>query len=122
MEKCRRAQDRDGVPLEPSPSIEDDDDDNDDEGMEVWQGFSPEVWLWSEPTLADPSSGADVPMPRAAASLFEAWAFAEPEPAPTVDEETTVEEKVVALLQVPATGPKGPRSRGPKLAGMPRSR
>lgn len=62
LEKCRRAQDRDGVLLEPSPSIEDDDDDNDNEGMEVRLGFSPEVRLWSKPTLAGPSSSADVPV------------------------------------------------------------
>jgi hypothetical protein len=54
LEKCRRAQEREGVPLEPSPSIDDDDD---DEGMEVRLGFSPEVRLWSEPASVGPSSG-----------------------------------------------------------------
>lgn len=83
MEKCRRAQEREGVPLEPSPSTEDDDD-GDDEGMEVRLGFSPEVRLWSKPTSVGPSSGADVPMPRFGVSvpLLEAQVSAEPGPAP----------------------------------------
>lgn len=80
LEKCRRAQERDGVPLGPSPST----DDDDNEGMEVRLGFSPEVRLWSEPTSVGPSSGADVPMPRFGVSvpLLEAQVSAEPGPAP----------------------------------------
>lgn len=46
LEKRHRAQETEGVPLEPSPSTYDDDDDN-DKGMEVWLGFSPEVRLLS---------------------------------------------------------------------------
>ena len=50
LKKHRRAQARDGLPLEGSPSTEEDDDDDDDEeGMEVRKGFSPEVGLRSAP-------------------------------------------------------------------------
>jgi hypothetical protein len=46
LEKCRRAQAREGLPLEASLSTEGDDDDDDDrEGMEVRMGFSSEVGL-----------------------------------------------------------------------------
>jgi hypothetical protein len=42
LEKHRRAQAREGLPLEASLSTEEEDDD-DDEGVEVRMGFSPEV-------------------------------------------------------------------------------
>jgi hypothetical protein len=46
LERCRRAHEREGLPLEASSSTNDDDDDNDDdEGMEVRLGFSPEIRL-----------------------------------------------------------------------------
>jgi hypothetical protein len=48
------------VPLVSSPSTQDNND-GDDEGMEVRLGFSPKVGLWSEPTSAGPSGGADMP-------------------------------------------------------------
>lgn len=60
LEKHRRAQVREGVPLEPSPNTQDDDD-SDDEGMEVWLGFNPEVVLWFEPSLVGPSDSVDAP-------------------------------------------------------------
>jgi hypothetical protein len=41
LEKHRLAHEREGVPLEASPSI----DDDEEEGMEVWMGFSPETRL-----------------------------------------------------------------------------
>jgi hypothetical protein len=52
LEKHRRAQAREGLPLKSSPSTkedDDDDDDDDDEGMEVHAGFSPEAGLSSAP-------------------------------------------------------------------------
>jgi hypothetical protein len=82
LEKRRRAQAREGLPLEGSPSKEDDDDDDDDEGMEVRLGFSPEVGLWSEPASVGPSDGADVPAKGSTASLSEARTLAEPNPVP----------------------------------------
>lgn len=45
LEKHRYAHESEGVPLEPSPSIDDDDNDDDEEGMEVRLGSSPEVRL-----------------------------------------------------------------------------
>jgi hypothetical protein len=54
LEKRRRAQAREGLPLEASPNIEEEDD-NDDEGMEVRMGFSPEVGPGSTPASAGPS-------------------------------------------------------------------
>jgi hypothetical protein len=45
LEKRHRAQAREGLPLEASPSMEEDDDDDDDEGMEVCLGFSLEARL-----------------------------------------------------------------------------
>jgi hypothetical protein len=63
LEKHRRAQEREGLPLEASlDTFDDDDDGDDDEGMEVWLGFSPEVRLWSEPSSAGPSDGLDAPV------------------------------------------------------------
>lgn len=61
-----------GVPLEPSPSTDDGDYNGEDEGMEIRLGFSPQVKLWSEPASTSSNSGADVPVPRAVASLSEA--------------------------------------------------
>lgn len=87
--------------------------------MEVRLGFSHEVKLWTEPASAGPSGGADVPALGTVASLSEARISAEPDPTPAAEEESVVEEKVAAPPQVPATGPKGPRSRGPKLAVVP---
>jgi organic radical activating enzyme len=44
LKKRSRAQAREGLPLEASPSTEEEeDDDDDDEGMEVRAGFSPKV-------------------------------------------------------------------------------
>jgi hypothetical protein len=45
LEKRRRAQAREGLPLKASPSTEDDNDVDDDKGMEVRWGFSPEARL-----------------------------------------------------------------------------
>jgi hypothetical protein len=57
LEKRHRAQAREGLPLEASPSTEDEEDDDDDEGAEVCMGFSPEVGPESTPASAGPSSG-----------------------------------------------------------------
>jgi hypothetical protein len=119
LEKHSRTQEREGVSLEPSPIIEDDDDEE-EEGMEVQLGFSLEVRLWSEPTSVGPSSGEDVPTPRATASLSAARVLAEPGPTPVGEEEAAMVEKADVPLQVPIVGPKGSRSRGPRLAGVPR--
>lgn len=108
------------MPLEPSPRTQDDDDNN--EGMEVRLGFSAEVGLWSKSASVGPFGGTDVPKPGTTTSLFEAWASVEPNPVPTNVEEAAMEEKVVAPLQVPATGPRGLRSRGPRLVVVPQSR
>jgi hypothetical protein len=60
LEKCRRAQAREGLPLEASPSTEEDDNDDDDgEGMEVCMGLSPRSgfgphWPWWAPLAAWP--------------------------------------------------------------------
>jgi hypothetical protein len=72
LEKHRKAQAREELPLEASPSTEDDDNDDDDEGMEVRLGFSPEAGLWSTPASAGLSGGAKVPASGATASLHEA--------------------------------------------------
>jgi hypothetical protein len=86
------------VPLVSSPSMQDNND-GDDEGMEVRLGFSPKVGLWSEPTSAGPSGGADMPAQGTTMSLFEARASAELVPTSMVVEEVVaVEEKVVAPL------------------------
>jgi hypothetical protein len=57
LEKRHRAQDREGIPLEASPSAEEEDDDDDDEGMEVREGFSPKVGPRSALAWAGPSGG-----------------------------------------------------------------
>jgi hypothetical protein len=56
LEKRRRAQAREGLPLEASPSTEEEDDD--DDGMEVHASFSPEVGPRSVPASMGPSGGA----------------------------------------------------------------
>lgn len=84
LEKRRRAQAREGLPLEGSPSKENDDD---DEGMVVHLGFSPEARILSKPTSAGPFDGADVPAQGPTASLFEAQTSAKPNPIPAVVDE-----------------------------------
>jgi hypothetical protein len=62
LEKHRRAQAREGVSLESSPSTEEEEDDDDeDDGMEVRVGFSPEAGFRSVPALAGPFGGAALP-------------------------------------------------------------
>jgi hypothetical protein len=63
-----------------------------------------------------------MPMPgfEVSMSLPEMRVSVEPRPAPTVEEEATVVEKVVVPLQVPTLGAKGPRSQGLRTLGMPR--
>jgi hypothetical protein len=59
LEKCCRAQAREGLSLESSPGTEEeDDDDHDDEGMVVRAGFSPEVRFRSAPSSLGPFGGA----------------------------------------------------------------
>jgi hypothetical protein len=96
LEKHRRAQAREGLPLEASPSTEENDDD--DEGMEVRLGFSPEAVLWSEPASAGPSGGVYMPAQGPTTSLSEARVSTEPGPSPIVAEETVVVEEIVADL------------------------
>jgi hypothetical protein len=43
LEKHRRVQEREGLPLEASPSTKEEEDDNDDEWMEVRMGFCPKA-------------------------------------------------------------------------------
>jgi hypothetical protein len=103
--KCRRAQAREGLPLEASPSMKNDDDD--DEGMEVQLGFNPKVELWSGPTSAGPSGGIDdVSVQGPTASVFVPWVSAEVAPVPAVVEEArTKGEQTVALPQAAAMEP-----------------
>jgi hypothetical protein len=100
LEKCRRAQAREGLPLESSPSTkeEEDDDDDDDEGMEVPMGFSLEVGFRSAPALAGPSGGAAPSAQGSVASLSGARASAEPAPIRASTEETEVVEGEAAPL------------------------
>jgi hypothetical protein len=125
LEKCRWAQEREGLPLQASSSTEDDDDnDDDDEGMEVRLGFNPEVRTWSEPSLACPSVGPDVPVLglEAFVPLPETQASAKPGPVPAVEEEATAAERPADPLPVPTSGTKGPRSQGPRRIDLPWSR
>jgi hypothetical protein len=92
LEKRRRAQARDRVPLESSPRSEEEEDD-DDEGMEVHAGFSPEAGLGSAPASMGPSSGAALPSMGPALSLSKAQASTEPAPVPTEAKEAEVVEE-----------------------------
>lgn len=96
LEKCCRAQTREGLPLEPSPSMWEEDDDNDDEGMVVRLGFSPEARLWSESSSAGPSGGTDAPAQGVTTSLSEARVSAESGPVPAVAEQVVVVEEITA--------------------------
>jgi hypothetical protein len=58
LEKCHRAYEREGLPLEASPSTEDEEDDDDDVRMEVCMGFSLEVGPRSVLASMGPSGGA----------------------------------------------------------------
>jgi hypothetical protein len=88
LEKRRRAQVREGLPLEASPSTEEDDDDDDDgEGMEVCMGFSLEVGLWFALASVGSSGGMAPLVQGPAASMSRAWASAEPVPIPASAEE-----------------------------------
>jgi hypothetical protein len=71
LEKLRRRQARDGLPLEPSPDTpDDDDDDNEDDDMAARLGLSPDPRLGqrssSQPPggLAPPTFGAGMPGSR----------------------------------------------------------
>lgn len=55
LERHHRAQEREGLPLEASPSTIDGGSGDDDEGMEVWLGFNPEAS--SAGALSQPSGG-----------------------------------------------------------------
>jgi hypothetical protein len=97
LEKRRRAQVREALPLDASPNTEEDDDD-DGEGMEVCMGFSPELGLWSAPASTGPSGGMAQPARGPAASLSGARPSVEPPPIPaSVEEAGTVEEEVIPL-------------------------
>jgi hypothetical protein len=119
IEKRHRAQEREGLPLDASPSTNDDNDD-DNEGMEVRLGFSPEVRLWSEPSSMGPSIGADMLELGLEASVLwpETRASAEPGPIPVAEEEEAVVEWPADPLQVPSSGTKGMRSQGPRRLGV----
>jgi hypothetical protein len=58
LERCRRKQERDGLPREPSPETPDDDDDDDDEDddMAARLGLSPDLWL-GQGSSSQPPSG-----------------------------------------------------------------
>jgi hypothetical protein len=63
LEKQRRAQARDRISLEASPSTEEEEenDDDDDEWMEVHAGFSHEVGPRSAPASVSPSGAQPLP-------------------------------------------------------------
>lgn len=114
LEKRRKAQAREGLPLEASPSTEEEDYDDDDEGMEVQLGFSPEARLWSEPASAGLSDGADVPVEGPTAPLSEARVSAKPGPIPAVAEVAVmVEENTIDLprCSIPSLWRRGSSSR-----------
>jgi hypothetical protein len=122
LEKHRRAQAREGLPLEASLSTEEEEDDDDkNEGMEVRVGFSPEVGPRSAPASVGPSSGAAPSVQGPVASLSGVWASAEPAPIPASVEEAEVVEGEVAPLPVevvvaptgaPAESPQRPPAGG----------
>jgi hypothetical protein len=56
----RRAQAREGLPLEASPITKEEEDDDEEEGMKVHMGFSPDVRPRSAPA-SEGSSGGTVP-------------------------------------------------------------
>lgn len=113
LEKRRQAQEREGLPLEASPSR----DDDDDEGMEVRLVFCPEVRIWSEPSLVGSSVGADVSVLELEASvpLPEIRASTESGPILATEEEAAVVERAADPLPVPTSRTKGPRSQGHAL-------
>jgi hypothetical protein len=104
LEKRRRAQAREGLPLEASLSTEEEDD---DEVMRGWRSAwasAPEVGPSPMLALADPS-GAAVPTAQGpASSLSGAWASAEPTPIPALVEEAGCVEGEVAPLPEEAVG------------------
>jgi hypothetical protein len=67
LEKCRRRQARDGLPLEPSPETPDDDDDDDDDeddDMAARLGLSPDPRL-GQGSPSQPPSGLAPSVPEA---------------------------------------------------------
>jgi hypothetical protein len=70
LEKCRRRQERDGLPREPSPETPDDDDDDDDDkddNMAARLGLSPDLRL-GPGSSSQPPSGLAPSVSRAGAS------------------------------------------------------
>jgi hypothetical protein len=67
LERCRRRQERDGLPREPSPETPDDDDDNDDDDMAARLGLSPDLQL-GQGSSSQPPSGLAPSVSRAGAS------------------------------------------------------
>jgi hypothetical protein len=136
LEKCRRAQAREGLPLEASPSTEEEEEDDDDEGMEVRVGFSPKVGPRSVPALVSPSSDTAPSAQGSAASLSGPRASAELAPVPASVEEVEVvegevtplpEEVVVATAGAPVESPQrlpagGNMEEGPLTPPMSSSR
>jgi hypothetical protein len=122
LERHHRAQEREGLPLEASPSTIGGGGDDDDEGMEVWLGFNPKVRLWSEPSLAGPSIGPDVSVLRleVSAPLPKTQTSVETGSIPTTEEEAA--ERPVDPLSAPTMGAKCTRSLGPRMLGLPRPR
>jgi hypothetical protein len=118
LEKRRRAQAREGFPLESSPSTKEEEDEDDDEGMEARVGFSPETRLSSAPASAGPFGGTTLPSQGPVASLSGARASIEPAPIPAEAEEAEVVEEEVAPLPaeaiiVPMGAPVGSPQRLP---------
>jgi hypothetical protein len=64
LERCRRKQERDGLPREPSPETPDDDDDDEDDDMAARLGLSPDLWL-GQGLSSQPPSGLAPSVSRA---------------------------------------------------------
>jgi hypothetical protein len=117
LEKRRKAQVREGLPLESSPSTEaeEDDDDDNDVGMEVRAGFSPKVMFRSVPASVGPSSILAPSAQGPTVSLSGARASAEPAPVPALTEEAEVVVGEAAALPVEAVViPAGAPTRTPQ--------
>jgi hypothetical protein len=121
LEKRHRAQAREGLLLEDSPSTkEEEEDDDDDEGMEVRVGFIPEVRPRLVLASMGPSSSAVPSTQGPVASLSGARASAEPTLVPaSVEEAEVVEGEVAPLLEEAVVAPAGAQVGSPKrpLAG-----
>jgi hypothetical protein len=118
LEKRRRAQEREGLPLEASPSTEEEeeeDDDNDNVGMEVCSGFSPKVGPRSAPASVGPYGDVAPSALGPTTSLSRARASTKPAPVPASVEEAEVVEGEAAPLPVEAViAPAGAPTESPQ--------